>query len=156
MTVPMRASSWGLRKFESFPEIDTMRHEMNRLFASLARPFPLLRTATREGWTPALDVYEKEGELVIRLDFPGIEKKDVKAKVLDDVLTIEGERKTEKEIEEENYLCRETSYGTFTRRIALPNPVEEYEVKATFENGVLEIHVPVKAEAVKPKEIPVR
>jgi HSP20 family protein len=109
----------------------------------------------REGWTPALDVYEKEGEIVIRLDLPGIEKKDVKVKVLDDILTIEGDRKLEKKIEEENYLCQEAFYGTFTRRIALPNPVEEYEVKATFKNGVLEIHVPVKVESEKPKEIPV-
>ena len=104
---------------------------------------------------PALDVFEKEGEMVIRLDLPGIEKKDVKVKVLDDVLSIEGERKFEKKIEEQKYLCQEAFYGTFTRRIALPNPVEEYEVKATFQNGVLEIHVPVKVETEKPKEIPV-
>lgn len=155
MAVPMKASPWGLRRLESFPEIDTMRREMDALFGSLARPFPLLRTAMREGWTPALDVYEKEGEMVIRLDLPGIEKKDVKVKVLDDILTIEGDRKLEKKIEEENFLCQEAFYGTFTRRIALPNPVEEYEVKATFKNGVLEIHVPVKVESEKPKEIPV-
>jgi HSP20 family protein len=91
----------------------------------------------------------------MRLDLPGIEKKDVKVKVLDNVLSIEGERKFEKKIEEQNYLCQEAFYGTFTRRIALPNPVEEYEVKATFLNGVLEIHVPVKVETEKPKEIPV-
>jgi HSP20 family protein len=148
MAVPMKASPWGLRKFELFPGMETIRREMDTLFGSLA--------GIREGWVPPLDIYEKEGEMVIRLDLPGIEKKDVKVKVLDDVLTIEGERKSEKKIEEENYLCREASYGTFTRRIALPNPVEEYEVKATFENGLLEIHVPVKAETVKPKEIPVR
>jgi HSP20 family protein len=128
--------------------METIRREMDTLFGSLA--------GMREGWMPPLDIYEKEGEMVIRLDLPGIEKKDVKVKVLDDVLTIEGERKTENKIEEENYLCREATYGTFTRRIALPTPVEEYEVKATFENGVLEIHIPVKAETMKPKEIPVR
>jgi HSP20 family protein len=148
MAVPMKASPWGLRRFELFPGIDTIRREMDSLFGSLA--------GMREGWVPPLDVYEKEGEMVIRLDLPGIEKKDVKVRVLDDVLMIEGERKLERKIEEENYLCQEASYGAFTRRIALPNPVEEYEVKATFENGVLEIHVPVKAETEKPKEIPVR
>jgi HSP20 family protein len=148
MAVPMKASPWGLRRFELFPGIDTIRREMDSLFGSLA--------GMREGWVPPLDVYEKEGEMVIRLDLPGIEKKDIKVKVLDDVLMIEGERKLERKIEEENYLSQEASYGAFTRRIALPNPVEEYEVKATFENGVLEIHVPVKTETVKPKEIPVR
>jgi HSP20 family protein len=149
----MKANPWGLRRFEMFPGIDSIRREMDSLFGSLA--LPTLRPITREGWMPALDVFEKEGEMVIRLDLPGIEKKDVKVKVLDDVLSIEGERKIEKKIEEENYLCQEAFYGTFTRRIALPNPVEEYEVKATFLNGVLEIHVPVKVETEKPKEIPV-
>jgi HSP20 family protein len=149
----MKANPWGLRRFEMFPGIDSIRREMDSLFGSLA--LPTLRTTPREGWMPALDVFEKEGEMVIRLDLPGIEKKDVKVKVLDDVLSIEGERKIEKKIEEQNYLCQEAFYGAFTRRIALPNPVEEYEVKATFQNGVLEIHVPVKVETEKPKEIPV-
>jgi HSP20 family protein len=151
----MKANPWGLRRFEMFPGIDSIRREMENVFGSLATPFPTLRSIPREGWMPALDVFEKEGEMVIRLDLPGIEKKDVKVKVLDDVLSIEGERKLEKKIEEQKYLCQEAFYGAFTRRIALPNPVEEYEVKATFQNGVLEIHVPVKVETEKPKEIPV-
>jgi HSP20 family protein len=155
MAVPMKANPWGLRRFELFPGIDSIRREMDTLFGSLARPFPTFGTTEREGWLPTLDVYQKNGEMVIRLDLPGIEKKDVKVKVLDDVLMIEGERKLEKKIEEQNYLCQEAFYGTFTRRIALPNPVEEYEVKATFQNGVLEIHVPVKVETETPKEIPV-
>lgn len=155
MAIPMKTSPVGLGRFEVFPGIDSMRREIDTLFGSLARPFPAFRTTMREFWMPALDVYEKDGEMVIRVDLPGMEKKDVKVKVLENVLVIEGERKLEKRVEEENYLCREACFGTFTRRIALPNPVEEYEVKANLENGVLEVHVPVK-EAEKPKEIPVR
>lgn len=155
MAVPMKANPWGIRSFETFPSFDSFRREMDNMFGSLMRPFPALRSMPREGWMPALDVYEKDGEMVIRLDLPGIEKKDLKVRVQDDVLTIEGDRKLEQKIEEENYLCREAFYGTFTRRIALPNPVEEYEIKATFQKGVLEIHVPVKVEIEKPKEIPV-
>jgi HSP20 family protein len=151
----MKANPWGLRSFETFPGFNSIRREMDSMFDSLMRPFPF-RSTLREGWMPALDVYEKEGEMVIRVDLPGIDKKDVKVKVLDDILTIEGDRKLEKKIEEENYLCQEAFYGTFLRRIALPNPVEEYEIKATFLNGVLEICVPVKVETEKPKEIPVR
>jgi HSP20 family protein len=150
----MKANPWGLRSFETFPGFNSIRREMDSMFDSLMRPFPF-RSTLREGWMPALDVYEKEGEMVIRVDLPGIEKKDVKVKVLDDILTIEGDRKLEKKIEEENYLCQEAFHGTFMRRIALPNPVEEYEIKATFQNGVLEIRVPVKVETEKPKEIPV-
>lgn len=156
MEIPMKTNPWGLRRFELFPGIDSIRREMDTLVGSLERPFPTFRATEREGWLPTLDVYEKNGELVIRLDLPGIEKKDVKVKVMDDVLMIEGERKLEQKIEEENYLCQEAFYGSFTRRIALPNPVEEYEVKATFQNGVLEILVPVRVETEKPKEIPVR
>jgi HSP20 family protein len=151
----MKANPWGLRKFELFPGIDSFRREMDTLFGSLPRSFPSLRLSEREGWMPALDVWEKEDEMVIRLDLPGIEKKDVKVKVLDDVLIIEGERKFDKKIEEQDYLCREAFYGSFTRRIALPGPVEEYQVRATFQNGVLEIRVPVKVETEKPREIPV-
>ena len=148
MMLPMKANPfWG---------IDTIRRDMDRLFGSPNRPFPTFRTFESEAWLPALDVYEKDEEMVIRLDLPGMEKKDVKVKVLDDVLTIEGERKFEKEIKEDEYLCREVAYGEFTRRIALPNPVEEYEVKATFKNGILEIRVPAKVETARPKEIPVR
>lgn len=154
MNVPMKANPRGLRRFELFPGLDGLRREMDAMFGTMARPFRALPMEF-EGWTPALDVYEKEGEMVIRLDLPGIEKKDVKVKVTDDILTIEGERKLEKKIEDEKWLCRETFHGRFTRRIALPNPVEEYEVKATFQNGVLEIHVPVKVETQKPMEIPV-
>lgn len=147
MTLPIKANPfWG---------IDNIRRDMDRLFGTLSRPFPALRPFESEAWLPALDVYKKDEEMVIRVDLPGMEKKDVKVKVLDDVLTIEGERKFEKQIEEENYLCREATYGEFTRRIALPNPVEEYEVKATFKNGILEIRVPVKVETAQPKMIPV-
>lgn len=147
MMLPIKASPlWGIENF---------RRDMNRLFGSFNHPFSTFRPLESEAWLPALDVYEKDDEMVIRLDLPGMEKKDVKVKVLDDILTIEGERKFEKEIEEDEYLCREAAYGEFTRRIALPSPVEEYEVKATFKNGILEIRVPVKVETSKPKEIPV-
>lgn len=147
MMLPIKATPfWG---------IDTIRRDMDRLFGAFSTPFPALRAFEGEPWLPALDVFEKDEEMVIRLDLPGMDRKDVTVKVLDDVLTIEGERKLEKEIEEENYLCREATYGGFTRRIALPNPVEEYEVKATFKNGILEIRVPVKVEAARPKMIPV-
>ena len=155
MAIPMKTGPVGLRRFEMFPGIDSMRREIDTLFGSMARQFPTFRPIMREVWMPALDVYEKDGEMVIRLDLPGMEKEDVQVKVLDDVLIIEGERKLEKTVEDEAYLCQEACFGTFTRRIALPNPVEEYEVKANLENGVLEVHVPVK-EAEKPKEIPVR
>ena len=104
--------------------IPAQANEEDTLFGSMERPFPFFRTTLREAWAPALDVYEKEGEMVIRLDLPGIEKKDVKVKVQDDVLTIEGERKFEKKIEDESYLCREAMFGAFLRRIALPNPAQ--------------------------------
>ena len=152
MKVPMKANPHALR-FELFPGIDGLRREMDALFGSIDRPFrPPMEG---ESWMPALDVYEKDGEMVMRFDLPGIEKKDVKVRVLDDILTIEGERRHEKKIEEENWLRREAYHGAFLRRIALPGPVEEYEVKAVFENGVLEVRVPVKVEAQKPREIPV-
>ena len=130
---------------ETLPGIDSLRQDVDLWLNSLGR-----------SWIPALDVYEKDGEMVFRLDLPGLEKSDVKVAVKDDVLMIDGERKVESGVKENEYLCHETPSGSFRRRISLPNPVEEYEVKATFRNRILEIRLPVGIETEGPKEVPIR
>jgi HSP20 family protein len=90
-------------------------------------------------WSPQVEVFEREGRLVVRADLPGLTKDDVKVEVADDALTISGERRSEHEEKREGFYRSERSYGSFRRRIPLPEGVNADEADATFRNGVLEI-----------------
>jgi HSP20 family protein len=131
--------------------------EMNHLFEdfgldtgwlmprSLRRGRRLLeRELAAVEWSPRVDVIQREGQLVIRADLPGLNTDDIKVEVTDDVITIEGERKHEKKEEREGYHCIECSYGSFYRSIPLPESAEVAKAAAEFMNGVLEVTVPAK------------
>ena len=90
-------------------------------------------------WSPQVEVFEREGELVVRADLPGLTKDDVNVEVTDDAITISGERKSEHEEKGEDFYRTERSYGSFYRSIPLPEGVNTDEANATFNNGVLEI-----------------
>jgi len=93
-------------------------------------------------WSPRVDVVERDGQVVIRADLPGLSKEDIKVEVSDDAITIEGERKQEKKEEREGYCYSECSYGSFYRAIPLPEGVDASKAAAEFCNGVLEVTVP--------------
>ena len=93
-------------------------------------------------WTPQLEVFERQGDLVIRADLPGMKKDDVRVQIDDDMLTIEGERRYEHEETNAGIFHSERSYGSFQRAVQLPQGVNPESVKASFENGVLEITMP--------------
>lgn len=93
--------------------------------------------------------------MLVRADLPGLEQKDVEVSVEDGMLTIRGERKEEKETKEEDYYCCERWAGTFARSVALPGGIETDKVKASFRNGVLEVHLPKTKEA-KAKKIDIK
>jgi len=109
----------------------------------------------REEYFPALESFIKEGNLVARVDVPGVDPKDIEISVAGNVLTIKGERKEEKEVKSEDYVRREASYGTFERRMTLPEGANTEEIAANFKNGVVEITIPV-AKAVQGKKIPLQ
>ena len=121
-----------------------MREEMDRLWEAVAgrrgRPFPYL---TRFQQIPAVDVFEKEGQLHVRAELPGLTEKDINIEIVDDGLVISGEKKEEKEVKEENYYRSERSYGKFTRRIALPRTADSGKAAAQFKDGVLQIDMPL-------------
>ena len=100
-------------------------------------------------WMPAVDLYAKDGDLILKAELPGMAPADVNVSVRDNTLTIKGERKTEKEMTEENVFRMETSYGKFKRSISLPKAVKAEDVKASYSNGVLTVEVP---EAAPKKE----
>ena len=149
-TTPSRV----LARVDLFHELDSMRRRMDEMFGSFPSRLPS-RLFDGEMWTPTIEVFQDKDDLVVRADLPGVESKDVKVTLVDDVLTIEGERKEEHKIDEENLWFRESRYGDFLRRIAVPTGTSPEVIKASFKDGVLEVRVPMPV-AMKPKEIPIR
>ena len=106
-------------------------------------------------WTPRVNVEEKEEAFEITAELPGMKKDDLDIEVQDDVLTIKGEKKFEKDEKEANYHICERSYGTFQRSFTLPENVKTDDIEAEYKDGILKLVLP-KVEPVKPKEIKVK
>jgi HSP20 family protein len=140
--------------FEDFRRFEEM---MNRMFESfLGRPTSrrLLSSGERgaivpsEDREPFIDVMEQDKEIIATAEMPGLEKKDIKINVTEDMLEISAETKQEEKKEEKGYIYRERRSGSYYRAISLPSPVDPDNSKATYENGVLEIKMP-KTEVKK-------
>jgi HSP20 family protein len=141
-----------LTRWEPFREFTTLQSRMNRLFRDSFGDRE--ETLTTSNFAPAVDVYEDEHDITLKIEVPGIEEKDIDVRLENNTLTVRGERKFEKEEKEENYRRVERQYGSFTRSFTLPNTVEAESVTANYEKGVLKIKLAKKAEA-KPKQIKV-
>ena len=137
----------ALMPWRPFREIEQALRRWEPGFPRLFEEFE----AGQENFIPAMESYVKNGNLVVRADLPGLDQKDVDVAILGNVLTVKGERKSEKEIKKEDYLRREVSYGSFERRITLPEGTAAEKVKAAFRNGVLEVIVPLAKETVAHK-----
>ena len=142
-----------LTKWEPLYEHSSLRRQMERFWESFfgreAKEY------YEEGFIPYLDVAENENEILVKVDVPGIDEKDISVNLSGDNFIIKGERKEEKEEKEKHYHRVERSYGNFQRVVALPVSVSAEKINAEFENGVLEVHLPKKEEA-KLKEIPIK
>ena len=142
-----------LTRWDPFREFSTLQDRMNRLFRdSFTEGRDEALTTT--GFAPAVDVYEDEHNVTLKIEVPGIEEKDIDVRIENNLLTVHGERKFEKEEKEENYRRIERQYGSFTRSFTLPNTVDAEKVNANYDKGVLKITLAKKAEA-KPKQIKV-
>ena len=129
----------------------SLQDQVNRLFED---NFTRERSghADLATWAPPVDIYETENELVLKADLPDLQDKDIDLRVENNMLTIRGERKFEKDVNKENYLRVERAYGSFTRSFSLPNTVSSESVRAEYRNGVLTLHM-AKREESKPKQI---
>jgi HSP20 family protein len=139
-------------------ELDTIRQRMDNMLEQLTRQFfgpgrRERRGGEAEAWTPAIETHHENGNLVVKVDLPGIDPKEVSLSVLGTQLTIEGERKRETE-EGKEYFYHELPYGKFSRIMTLPAGVAADQVKAAYKNGVLEITVPAPQPLVS-KKIPI-
>ena len=127
MALPARTPGWGITRSDIFNELEEMRKDMEEVFGSrsFGRRFPALRLMEQEPWTPSIDMFQKSNELVVRADLPGLDPKDIRVTLQEQLLMIEGEKKQEKEEKEERFHRLERSYGSFTRTIRLPTFVDE-------------------------------
>ncbi len=140
-----------LREMERRME-ETMRYPLT----PISHPLIWWRVPAAElGWTPGVELYEKDDKFVVRAELPGMKKEEFDISVLGNTLTIKGERKAESEVKDEDYYRCELCYGKFSRSVALPAAVEAKKVEANYENGILEVTLP-KAEEAKPKKVEVK
>jgi HSP20 family protein len=144
-----------LTRFYPYRELNTLQDRVNRLFHESFRGSEGSdESLATSSFAPAVDVYEDEHNTTLKIEVPGIDEKDIDVRIENNVLTVHGERKFEKEEKEENYRRIERQYGSFTRTFTLPNTVDTESVSANYEKGVLKVKLAKKAEA-KPKQIKV-
>ena len=140
-------------RYQPFQGLSTLHDQVNRLFNET-----LFRGQVQDSaittWAPSVDIYETPNELVVKADLPDVEEKDIDIRVENNLLTIRGERKFEKNVSEDNYLRVERTYGAFSRSFSLPNTVNAEAIHAEYKNGVLTVNLP-KREETKPRQVKV-
>jgi HSP20 family protein len=144
----------AITRWDPFREFVTLQDRMNRLFRDSYGPESGQEALTTSTFAPPVDIYEDEHNITLKIEVPGISEKDIDVRIENNVLTVHGERKFEKEEKEENFRRVERQYGSFTRSFTLPNTIDAEQVKANYDKGVLNITLSKKAEA-KPKQIKV-
>ncbi|UCC40987.1 MAG: Hsp20/alpha crystallin family protein [Candidatus Aminicenantes bacterium] len=139
-------------RWDPFRDLITLREKMNRLFEDAFTARGEEKDLMASTWTPSVDIYETENEIVLTAEVPGIEDKNIEIKIEDNTLSIKGERKIEKDTTEENYHRIERAYGSFYRSFTIPHNVDQDKIQAEHESGVLKIKMPKKAE-LKPQKV---
>ncbi|MCF7804070.1 MAG: Hsp20/alpha crystallin family protein [Candidatus Marinimicrobia bacterium] len=145
----------ALTRWNPTNELMSAWNDFDRLFNRLTRNVDTEDTETSVGnWRPAVDITEREKDYVVTAELPGIDEDDISISIKDNVLTLKGEKKFEKEDSDENRHYRERVYGSFQRMIRLDSDIDSDNVKADYENGVLTITMPKTKETMH-KQIPV-
>ena len=148
MALIRKINSGELTPWSAFNDLEST---FNRFLGDIGKEFGVAERA----WAPAVDLRENEDSFVIHADIPGMKKDEIDIEVVEDVVTIKGERKKETEKKEGNYHRVERKYGTFLRTIEIPSGFNSENVTAKFHDGVLEITLP-KLEEQKPRTIKVQ
>ena len=146
-------------RFDPFRELDRLQNEVNRLFEGYnntgePRPTSTQTPNFNRPWAPVVDVAENQNEVVLRAELPGMKQEDIDIELTGDTLTIGGERRFEDEQRRETFVRVERSYGRFQRAFTLGVPVQHDQVRASYRDGILEVHLP-KSEDTKPRKVQV-
>ena len=144
-------------RWEPFRDLLSLQERMNRLFSESYRSGGGSQGheddwALGGSWAPAVDIYEQDGNIVLKAELPGLDPKDVDIRVENNTLTLRGQRKLDEEVKRDNYHRVERAYGAFTRSFTLPNVVDTEKIKAEYKDGLLRVTLPKREEA-KPKQI---
>ena len=147
----------SLVRWDPFRELDELQKRLSTLFgrAPVKKNGEQEEALTVAEWAPLVDIAEDNNAYVITAELPGLKKEEIKVGVQDDVLTISGERKYEKEEKDKKFHRVERAYGNFSRRFTIPANSDGENVSAEFKDGILQVHLP-KTERVKPKQIEVK
>jgi HSP20 family protein len=139
-------------RFDPFRDLAILQDRMNRLFNEAHSPRQSDDLMSRGTWTPAVDIYEVDGALVLKAELPDMRREDIDVSVENNTLTIRGERKLDHEIKQESFHRIERAYGSFVRSFSLPHTVDATKIGAEYKNGVLSVKLPVREDA-KPRTI---
>ncbi len=139
-------------KWDPFRDLLSIQDRMNRLFEQTLSRSRAEEGITASTWAPAVDIYETPETIVLKAELPGLRREDIEIEVRENTLTLRGERRFAKDVQEENYLRIERAYGAFQRSFTLPTTISQEKIRAVFRDGVLELTLP-KAEEAKPRKI---
>ena len=139
-------------KWDPLRDLVSIQDRMNRLFEQTLSRSRTEEAITASTWSPAVDIYETPETIIMKADLPGLSREDIEIQLQDNTLTLRGERRFAKDVQQENYLRIERAYGAFQRSFTLPATVQQDRIRAVFRDGVLELTLP-KAEEAKPKKI---
>ena len=143
-------------RFDPFEDMGRLQREVNRLFEDSSRPAGRggAELASARTWAPAVDIFEDRDEIIVRADLPGLKLENIDIELTGETLTLRGERKFEDTSRKDNYVRIERAYGQFQRSFTIAVPVRQDAVKASYKDGLLEVHLP-KSEEVRPKKVQV-
>jgi HSP20 family protein len=148
-----------LTRWSPFGSVFQMHRELDdlvgRLFGQAGMPAAYEPDQGPTAWWPAIESYAKEGAIHVRVALPGVDPKDVEVTVLEDRLTIRGERKAKSEEKDGGRYVREFAYGSFERTLALPDGIDPAKVQAKFSNGMLDLTMPAPV-AVAPRKVAIQ
>ena len=143
----------AITRWDPFRDLGILQERMNRVFEDAAvRGWKNDEPSATTSWSPAVDIYETDSEIMVQAELPGIDRKDIALQLENNVLTLKGDRRFEKETNQENYHRIERSYGAFSRAFTIPTIVDEDKIRADYRDGILKIALP-KKEQVKAKQI---
>ncbi|MFQ3581429.1 MAG: Hsp20/alpha crystallin family protein [Chloracidobacterium sp.] len=145
-----------LQRFDPFRELITLQNRMNSLFSEAGLlPRSTAQDEAAATWSPAVDIYETEKEIVLKAELPDVKQEDIRVSVDNNRLSVTGERKFESEVKRENYHRIERSYGSFARTFTLPPTVDQDGIRAEYKQGVLTVSLP-KREMAQGKNISIQ
>lgn len=151
-SVPVKAPETKPARRAMFDVVDDMVDAFQEMARLWGRGWPIIRPVRRPAlgglaWAPRMDVFEKDGSIVVKAELPGVKKEDVQVSLDRGDLEIQGERREESEVKEDDYYRCERSYGSFYRRLPLGFEIKPEQIQAHFADGVLEVRIPKPAEA---------